>query len=89
MPTNLYANQSPDPATTSSSLFAITPSDSAALPKLCRRIYVGVSGDVNLIDTKENTVLHKNCSAGSYLGDFNVYAVLATGTTATNLVGYS
>ena len=89
MATNPYALQGTDPLTTAVAMFAITPSDSTAQPKMIRRIFVGGAGNVALIDIRENTVTHLNCNAGSYLGDFNVYMVLATGTTATGLVGYA
>ena len=70
------------------SLRTITPSDSIDMVDAVRMIYVGVSGDVNLVDSRGNTVLHKNVFAGSYLGPFSVMRVMATSTTATNLIGY-
>ncbi len=66
----------------------ITPSNSNDLPSIARMIYVGVGGDVSLVDTQGNTILHKNAAAGSYLGPFRVSRVNATGTTATNMVAY-
>lgn len=70
------------------SLFPIIPNDSVDLATSVRMIYVGVSGDVSLIDTKGNTVVHKNANAGTYLGPFSVARVTSTNTTATNLIGY-
>lgn len=66
----------------------ITPSDATDLTKVVRSIYVGVGGDVSLTDTTGVTAVHKNTSAGGYLGPFHVARVNATGTTATNLLGY-
>lgn len=69
-------------------MFNLTPSDSAGLGDSVRQIYVGTGGDVSLVDARGNTVIHKNASAGTYLGPFNVVKVNSTGTTATNLIGY-
>ena len=76
------------PSSLAMQLQAITPNDSTDLTYVARRIYVGVGGDIVAIDTLGNTTTHKNCSAGSYIGDFSIARVLATGTTATNLIAY-
>ncbi|NLP65382.1 spike base protein, RCAP_Rcc01079 family [Paraburkholderia sacchari] len=65
--------------------YAITPSDSARLPKRPRAIRVGVSGDVNVTGSDNVDVLFKNCYAGEIL-DVRPVAVKASGTTAANLV---
>lgn len=69
-------------------LIAITPADGADLTYVCRLLYIGVGGDVSVITTSGTTVVHKNAPTGGYIGPFSVARVLATGTTATNLIGY-
>jgi hypothetical protein len=76
---------------------AITPSDTqnvAIGPAGCyaKRLYVGVSGDITLITAGDNSnnglgtpVLYKAVPVGKL--DTQVRAVMATGTTATNIVG--
>jgi len=67
---------------------AITPSDTVDLVDALVSIYVGVGGDVCVIDTAGNTVTHVGAPQGGYIGPFSVARVKATGTTATNLIGY-
>ena len=69
-------------------LAAVVPSDDSDLPDAIRSLYVGTGGDVVMVDTSGNTVIHKNVGSGAYLGPFNVARVKATGTTALDLVGY-
>ena len=68
---------------------AITPSDSADLATVPKAIYVGTGGDVKLIGVGApagaNGVVFKNVPTGSIL-DVRARRVLATGTTATDLV---
>ena len=85
---NPFPQSGNSPLASAISMANITPSDASDLPTLVRQIYVGVGGDVNVIDSKGNAVLHKNVGSGCYLGPFAVARVLATGTTATNLIGY-
>lgn len=66
----------------------ITPNDSADNATIYRQIYVGAGGSVKLTDSVGNVVTHINVSSGSYLGPFKCARVWATGTTATNLIGY-
>ncbi|MFB2530610.1 hypothetical protein ACEYYB_06025 [Paracoccus sp. p4-l81] len=66
--------------------FAITPSDSAALPELTRALYVGGAGDVALRLASGQAVVLKSVAAGTLL-PMRVQSVQATGTTATALVG--
>lgn len=70
------------------SLFTITPSDSVDLTNQARLIYVGTGGNISVTDNKGNTVVFKNTLPCSYIGPFNVARVNATGTTATDLVGF-
>ena len=57
-------------------LLAITPADSD-LTHVCR-----------MRDLFCTTVTHINVASGTYLGPFTIDRVLATGTTATGIVGY-
>jgi hypothetical protein len=69
--------------------FAITPSDSLQLPFVTRAIYVdgGTPGDVTLILAGDATpVTLKAVPPGKVL-NLRVLQVMATNTTATNLVG--
>lgn len=66
--------------------FAITPSDTAALPTTAYGVYVGVTGDVNLVLSSGAELLFKNAQAGSTI-PYAVKAVKAASTTATNLIG--
>lgn len=68
--------------------FAITPHDVNELPYVVRRIYVGTGGDIKVITKKGTTVTHKDFPAQSYLDGLSIRAVLFTGTTASNMVGY-
>ncbi|OQP84641.1 hypothetical protein BTR14_18620 [Rhizobium rhizosphaerae] len=80
---NAHAPSMTGPATRG---FAITPSDSAALPEITRAVYVGVSGALALRLSEGQTVTLANVPAGSIL-PLRADLVLATGTTAGGLVG--
>jgi len=71
--------------------FAITPSDTAALPYLTRYIYVGGTGDVTVYlkwdAGSDGPVTFTAVPAGTML-PVRARAVLYTGTSATNLVGF-
>jgi hypothetical protein len=69
-------------------MLAITPDNSNDVATAFRMIYVGTGGDVVVVDTEGNTVTHKNAGSGTYLGPFQVARVMATNTTAQNLIGY-
>ncbi len=66
--------------------FAITPSDTDALPHITRGIYVGVGGDIAIEDPGETAVVFKNAIAGTII-PVMTRQVNSTNTTATNLVG--
>lgn len=65
--------------------FAITPDDNNDLPQDAV-VYVGVTGDLNVVTIYGNQVLYSNVAQGFH-HPVAVKRVLATGTTATNLVG--
>ena len=69
---------------------AVTTSDSVDLPGgPCEAIFVGVAGDVSLYapgpTASATAVVYKNCASGAVL-PVKAQRVLATNTTATNLV---
>ena len=70
------------------SLVTIVPDDNTDLGNAVRMIYVGTGGDVVVIDSRGNTVTHKNAGSGSYLGPFSVTRVVSTGTSAGDMIGY-
>lgn len=69
--------------------FAIAPDDSADLAAVPRAIYVGVGGDVamQLVDDPGVTVTYSNMLSG-VVYPCRPVRILATGTTATGLVGW-
>jgi len=68
-------------------LVVLSPSDSADAAYKVRQIYVGTGGDVRVMQGGV-AVTFKNVPAGATLGPFLVDKVLATGTTAADLVGF-
>lgn len=77
------AQYAADPAR---SVFAVTTSDSADLPNgVAKSLYVGVSGDVTVIPADGSTGVTFKAHPVGYLL-CQVSRVLATGTTATNIV---
>lgn len=73
------------PASSSNS-FAITPDDGNQLAQTTRYLYVGVTGDVEVLLAGDTAaVLLKAMPVGLY--PLAVKQVKQTGTTATNLVG--
>lgn len=77
------------PATQLSSLVAdtaatVTTSDTA--PNVFTRLYIGGAGNVAVVTEAGNTVTFTAVPVGTQL-DIRVKQILATGTTATNIVG--
>lgn len=71
------------PSPTPQKSTAVTPSDTT--PVLFDSLYIGVTGDVTVQDTAGNTALYKAQPVGELVGA--VTRVMATGTTATNILG--
>lgn len=71
-----------------SKLVAITKSDSTVYSPLIRAIYVGVGGNINVVDNEGNTVLFVGVPQGSLLGPFSLSKVMSTNTTAGSMVGF-
>lgn len=65
---------------------SLTPSDSAMLPNATRAIYVGGGGQLRVTLVSGDTVTLNGVLAGM-IYPLRVAQVLATGTTATGLVG--
>ena len=66
--------------------FEITPSDATDLPQVVRALYVGGTGDVKVNDVNGNAATFVGLPTGIIL-PIRAYRIMATGTTATNLVG--
>ena len=71
-----------------SKLVDIAKSDSTVYNPLIRAIYVGVAGDITVVDNEGNSVLFKAVPQGVVLGPFSVAKVMSTGTAASSLVGF-
>lgn len=70
-----------------SKCFTIAPSDSEFFAYSTKALYVGTGGDIALVTVgSDEAVTFRNTIAGSIL-DIRVRQVLATGTTAQDLVG--
>jgi len=67
---------------------AITPSDAGELPRATRALYVGQGGDVSARFVSGDSVVLANLQGGTVY-PLRLRQVLATGTTATGLVGLS
>lgn len=65
---------------------AITPNDAADLATATRGIYVGTGGDIAVVMVGGESVTFTAVPQGMILS-IRVTRVLATGTTASNLVG--
>lgn len=67
--------------------FAVTPHDSAELPLVTKSIYIGQGGDLALLSLRgEASVIFRNLPDGMLL-DVRARQILATGTTAADIVG--
>lgn len=67
--------------------FAVTPHNTNNLPSVTTGLYIGTTGDVVVLLSKDTVaVTFKNVPAGTVL-DVAAKKVLATGTTATNILG--
>ncbi len=64
----------------------ITPSDTEELESVTRAIYLGLDGDLNVVMKSGDTVLLRNLQGGVFY-PLRVKQILATGTTAVDIVG--
>jgi hypothetical protein len=67
------------------SAVSVTPSDSADLATLCRAIYVGGAGNLNLDMADGTTIVFIGLSSGQIL-PVRAKRVRSTSTTATNII---
>ena len=64
---------------------AVTPKDTRKLGYIATSLYIGVGGDVEVVDVNGNTQIFKNAQTGSYIvGQF--IKVKRSNTTATNIL---
>lgn len=70
----------------SEDFFAITPNDNTDLLSVTRGVYIGGSGDIVAQERGGESVTFVGLVAGSVY-PFRFRRILATGTTATNIVG--
>ena len=68
------------------SCFTITPSNTVNFAARARAVYVGVGGDITLVNPDATTCVLVNVPQGSIL-PLECLRINATGTTASSLVG--
>lgn len=67
--------------------FAVTPHDTTTLPLVTKSIYIGLGGDLALLPLRGDTVvIFRNLPDGMIL-DVRARTILASGTTASDIVG--
>lgn len=67
-------------------IFAITPSNVDLLPVVTKAIYVGTGGNISIIAQNDSAAVTLKVQDGAIL-PIRAKAVIATGTTATGIVG--
>lgn len=67
-------------------VLAVTPHDTNPLANVPKRIFVGTGGNLAVKFASNTSVVYKNISNGVYL-NIRPTHVLATGTTATDIIG--
>jgi hypothetical protein len=82
-----FQSTTDSPLAPAQNCFYITPHDTGPLPLVTKSIYIGQGGDLSLIPLRGDTpVTFRNLPDGGML-DVRARAILATGTTAADLVG--
>lgn len=77
-----------DPTWPSGKVFAVTPHNSTNFTKEVRMLYVGVGGNIVVVNLDDSTTTFINVPGGTHIGPFFIKRVNSTSTTATSLVGY-
>ena len=83
-----FKSQAPSVTSPASEAEVITPNDTVALLLATRALYVGGAGDVRVEMLSGDIVTFTNMQGGVFY-PIRITKVLATGTTATNMVGVS
>ncbi len=65
--------------------YAVIPSDTEDLPAVSRGVYLGTAGDISVVMKDGSSLVWKNLAAG-IVYPFRVSRILATGTTAADIV---
>lgn len=86
MPTDLFDLNQPGLTSPLEYGFAVTPHDTDELAQVTRELYVGTGGNLALELKHGDTVTLNNVADGSRL-PYRAAKVLATGTTASQIVG--
>ncbi len=81
-----FNNHAPGLESPASNAESVVPSDTVDVPHTTRAIYVGGAGDVSVEMKDGGAVTFRNVNAGAVVA-IRVSRVLATGTTATDIVG--
>lgn len=79
--------QSQEPTWPGESLVAVTPSDTN-VTNVYRQLYVGTGGTITVTTLDDVDIPYVNVPSGVHIGPFFIKKVKATGTTASNIVGY-
>ena len=80
-----FKNYASSPESPVSHAFAVTPDDASDMTHVTRALYVGGAGDLQAMMADGTAVTFVAMSAGWH--PVRVRRVLATGTTATSIVG--
>lgn len=83
--TDRFQNASPSLAGPASHGISVTPSDSTPLSETTRGLYVGTGGNIAAVMLSGASVSFSTVPAGSVL-PVRLTKILATGTTASNIV---
>jgi hypothetical protein len=85
MVTNNHLYPSPDPTAPMTHLAAVTPHDTNDLAFLSRGVYVGVTGNLAVLDAAGNAVTITSLAAGVW-HPLRLSRIKSTGTTATSIL---
>lgn len=69
-------------------VFAVTPSDSVNFPRIVRQLYVGIGGNIVVVNNDNSTTTFSNVIQGTIIGPFNIVRVNNTNTTAGSIVAF-